>query len=241
MAQSPFSCHPELEGKIAPPLSSFFRSFNVASFFDSKPELRWVLAHLHTDEARERLRHRFFANYAGGDLWVFAYGSLMWDPAFQFTEVRRASVSGYARQFLLKDIYGGRGTKDTPGMMAALDQGEHCEGLAFRIAEADIDVESEILWRREMIGHGYIPTFVTTLIGGQPVRALTFVANHEAETICPDITREEQVHYIATGSGFLGTSKEYLANIVSQFLALGIVDEHCSALLLEVEAYQAAR
>ena len=92
-----------------------------------------------------------------------------------------------------------------------------------------------------MIGHGYIPTFVTTLIDGQPLSALTFVANHEADMICPDITRQEQIRYIATGAGFLGTSKEYLANIVSQFKALGIVDEDCSALLREVEEFQSAQ
>lgn len=88
-----------------------------------------------------------------------------------------------------------------------------------------------------MVGPGYIPTFVTAHVDGQPVEVLTFVADYSAEGICPDLPRQEQVRYIATGSGILGTSKEYLSNIVNQFSTLGIDDEYCSTLLQEVEEY----
>lgn len=49
---------------------------------------------------------------------------MMWDPAFRFEEVPRAHVLSYARRFILKDIYGGRGTVDAPGLMVALDKGK---------------------------------------------------------------------------------------------------------------------
>lgn len=149
MEQSAFSYHPELEEKIVSPLSSFFRTFSVESIFEENPELHWVLELLHTDDDREQSREQTLAARRGNDLWVFAFGSLMWDPAFLFAEVRRALVPGYSRQFLLKDIYGGRGTKEAPGLMAALDKGGCCEGLAFRITANDVDAETEILWRRE--------------------------------------------------------------------------------------------
>ena len=169
------------------------------------------------------------------DLWVFGYGSLMWDPAFRFSQVRRSSLSGYARQFILKDVYGGRGTAEKPGLMAALDLGDHCDGLLFRIAQQDIETETEILWRREMVAPAYTPVFVPVQVADVSVDALTFVADHSAAMICPELTRSEQINYIATGIGFLGSSKEYLSNIVNQFVALGIEDEHCSALLDEIE------
>jgi cation transport protein ChaC len=236
-----FFHHPELRGKIIDPLTSFFRTFSAVSVFEQHPELGWVIETLHTDAEREHSRAQTLANHVPGDLWVFAYGSLMWDPAFKFEEIRRARLAGYARRFVLKDIFGGRGTKDAPGLMAALDRGECCEGLLFRIAAEDIDTETEILWRREMIGPGYIPTFVATTVDGQLKTALTFVADHGADAIVPDLTREDQIRYIASGAGFLGTSKEYLSNIVSQFATIGIVDQDCSELLLEVDAHLSAQ
>lgn len=236
----PFAHHPELRDRIKDPQTSFFRTLNARQAFESRPELRWVLDELHTDEAREKSRQALLATHGEGDLWIFAYGSLMWDPAFVFADVRRAMVPDYARHFILKDVWGGRGTREVPGLMAALDKGDGCEGLAFRIAHEMIDTETEILWRREMVGPAYLPQFVTALVDDQPVRALTFVADHAAKIIEPDLTRAEQIAYCATGTGALGTSHEYLRNIVSQFAALGVVDEHCTALLREVEDFMQA-
>ncbi|WMS41420.1 gamma-glutamylcyclotransferase [Acuticoccus sp. MNP-M23] len=240
VSNDPFSHHPELRDKITATHESFFRTTSVGSVFATRPELAWVLDLLHSDAVREHSRTQTLAAHGGGDLWVFGYGSLMWDPAFHFSEVRRATVDGYARRFVLKDVWGARGTVDNPGMMAALDRGDCCEGLAFRIARSEIDTETEVLWRREMVGPGYIPTFVTARLDGETVSALTFVADHAAEQIDPALTRAEQIHYIAHGTGFLGTSKEYLANIVRQFAALGIDDAECTELLEAVEAYGAA-
>ncbi len=240
-SSSAFFHHPELEDQITDPRRSFFRNFNIATVFAEKPELKWVLKELRSDRDREESRAMTLADHRGRDLWVFAYGSLMWDPAFHFAEVRRATVTGYERRFVLKHTYGARGTPEQPGLMAALDRGDCCEGLVFRIAANQVEAETEILWRREMIAHAYKPSFVTAMIDDQPVVALTFVANHESKVICPDLTREEQVRFVANGRGFLGTSKEYLSNIVRQFDALGVVDKDCSALLAEVEDYLASQ
>ncbi|HSG33714.1 MAG TPA: gamma-glutamylcyclotransferase [Sphingomonadaceae bacterium] len=165
----------------------------------------------------------------------------MWDPAFRFSEVRRGRAPEHARCFILKDSFGARGTREAPGLMAALDAGPGCEGLLFRIEGKNVDAETEILWRREKAGPAYIPAFINVTASGQPVEALTFVADHSADVIEAGITREEQIHFIATGNGFLGTSLEYLTNIHSQFMALGIVDDEVSALLREVQAYMESR
>ncbi|PRY24527.1 cation transport protein ChaC [Aliiruegeria haliotis] len=231
-----FAHHPELRDLVADPESSFFRTFQARRFFEDKPDLRWVLDHLHTDDAREATRRDALAGH-DGDLWIFAYGSLMWDPAIHFVEVRRARLTGYARRFILKDIYGARGTRENPGLMAALDRGDTCSGLVFRIAAEAVDHETEILWNREKIGPGYLPTFVTAETDRGPVQALTFVANHDAPAICPELDPAEQVRFIATGSGFMGSSRDYLANIIDHFNALGIQDPDCHALLEAVDTY----
>jgi cation transport protein ChaC len=172
-------------------------------------------------------------------VWIFAYGSLMWDPAFKFAEVRRAHAPNHARRFILKDNFGPRGTPEVPGLMAALDDGTGCDGLAFRINKKDVKYESGVFWRRELLGHAYRPAFanVTTHLGN--VEALTVVANHGADNICPDITREEQFCCIATGKGFLGTSLQYLENISTHFEAMGIEDFEVLELLAGARAYVA--
>lgn len=236
-ANDPFAHHPELRAKITDPLQSFFRNVDIKDIFRDNPELNWVLDELHTDEIRNESRRKALESHDGGDLWIFAYGSLMWDPAMVFSQVRRAVVPNYERRFILKEVWGARGTLETPGVFAALDKGDGCEGLAYHIAQKNIDTETRILWRREMVGSGYVPKFVTALIDNKPVPVLTFVADYTAKNIQPNLTHDEQVEFLATGTGVLGSSLDYLKNIVSQFATLNVVDEHCSKLLRDAKAY----
>lgn len=236
----PFAHHPELRNRIADPGTSFFREFRVESLIQEMPDMAHLRDWAYSDAAREKMRQETLAEHEG-DLWVFGYGSLMWDPSFYFSEVRRAHAQGYSRKLILMDTKGARGTEDAPGLMAALDRGGACDGLAFRIDADEIDTETEVLWRREIVGPAYTPHFITVEVEDRSVTALTFLADHSVEDICADLPRATQIRYIAQGQGILGTSREYLANIVSQFEALGICDEDCESLLSEVDAYLLAQ
>ena len=46
--------------------------------------------------------------------WVFAYGSLLWNPIFPFAEARRANVHGLHRRFCLWSL----ATRGTPNALA---------------------------------------------------------------------------------------------------------------------------
>lgn len=236
-AANPFSFHPELRDKISDPLSSPSRTLTTAKLAAVSRERGLPLDWWYSDNERETERAEVLASRRGSELWVFGYGSLMWDPAIRFEEVRRAHVPGYARRFILKDIYGGRGTVDAPGLMVALDKGPGCDGLAFRISRENLEEETEALWRRERIGPAYTPVFVDAVTADCRVTALTFVADHEADLIDAGITRAQQIEYCASGTGFMGSSLDYLKNINRQFTALGIQDDEVSELLRETEAY----
>ena len=233
----PFSHHPELRNQIADPLQSFFRTFTTAALAARMEQMGLPLNWWHPDEKREAMRAATLVGRREADLWVFGYGSLMWDPGVRFAEVRRARVPGYARCFILKDVYGARGTFEKPGLMAALDEGPGCEGLVFRIAREDIETETEVLWRREQIGPAYKAVFVEAQTPERRIEALTFVADHDAEMIDAGLTRERQIEHVATGKGFAGTSMDYLRGIQQKFSALGIHDEEVTALLRDAEAY----
>jgi cation transport protein ChaC len=234
----PFSHHPELRDRIADPLTSPSRSLTTAKLATLMRTRGLPADWWYADSVREAERAETLGGRRDADLWVFAYGSLMWDPGVRFEEVRRAHVAGYARRFILKDIYGGRGTVDAPGLMVALDEGGGCDGLAFRIARAHLEEETEVLWRRERIGPGYLPVLVEAVAGTARLTALTFVADHQATLIDSSMSRVQQVEYCATGTGFMGSSLDYLRNIDRHFAALGIEDDEVSALLRETQAYR---
>ena len=190
------------------------------------------------DETRETLRRKALANHKG-DLLIFAYGSLIWDPALEFSEIRHAFAPKHQRRFILVDTHGGRGTAEAPGLMAALDNGKGCEGFAFKISAEKVETETEILFRREMIAPGYHARFITVQIDGVDKKALTFVADHTTEMMLPNISRSEQIRYVATGVGILGSSLEYLQNTVKNLDEIGINDTDASELLEQVLLYQA--
>jgi glutathione-specific gamma-glutamylcyclotransferase len=238
MADAAFLHHPELCGLILDPLHSAMRRFDPFAFAALRPELG-LERFLTPAATREALRQATLAEREG-DLWIFAYGSLMWDPAFRFAELRRAHVATHARRFILKDEFGGRGTVERPGLQAALDVGTGCDGLIFRIAEPDVADETEILWRRELAGPAYHAAFVRAETAQGPVRAVAFVADHGSPAIVSDIPRADQVRYLATGTGSFGTSFEYLTHIATHFAAMGIRDAEVASLVSAVTAYRAA-
>lgn len=236
----PFVHHPVLRNMIVPPEESFFRTFDPTEL-DEEMKRQGRENWRYPDETREAIRREALAGRWDRDLWVFAYGSLMWNPGFHFREVRRARIHGYHRAFCLYDIGGARGSQDAPGLMAALDEGHHCDGLVFRIAADVLDRETAILFRREMLTGSYRTAYVAAETGPGPVEPLTFVANHDSERIRPDLTRAEQVRFIATGTGRRGSSLEYLENLAEHFSALGIDDPDVFGLLDEVTAWRNAR
>lgn len=226
----PFVHHPELRALVAEPEASPFRKQSMAEFVAYLENAGLETDWFHTDAEREASRAAALKGREGKDFWFFGYGSLMWDPGIRFVEVRRAYMPGYSRQFILKDTFGGRGTDESPGLMAALDHGEGCHGLAFRIAGADFDLETDYIWRREFIAPGYHPEFAIVETDHGSFEALTFLADHEADMICADLTWDEKVRFAATGTGLFGTSLEYISNIVEHFETMGIEDAETKSL-----------
>lgn len=214
---------PALAGKIVEPEKSFFRltrdrlhELDRVARENGYPE-SWRL----TDEAREATRATLLAGRST-DLWLFAYGSLMWDPAVHIVEIRMATLQGFHRSFCLKSKIG-RGSAERPALMAALDRGGTCKGLAFRIPGEHVDRETEILWMREMVAGSYVPTFVPIETPQGNLEALTFEINRHSDRYV-QLDLDETARLIATGRGFRGTSLEYLENVAERLDLLGFSD-----------------
>ena len=161
----------------------------------------------------------------GGDLWVFAYGSLMWRPEFDFAESRIGTVRGFHRRFcLLQRRF--RGTPERPGFVLALDRGGACRGVAFRLPGANLRETLMPVWRREMRGRGYVARWLPVATEAGTVSALTFLVNRASDRYSGRLTEPEIADRIATACGHLGPSAEYLFRTVEACEALGIRDRH---------------
>lgn len=242
----PFRHHPELRDLIKDPATSGFRSLTtekaLAMIEAQGLEPPAFFSHTERNAFRSETLQEFRATYGpDAPIWIFGYGSLMTDPGVFFTEVRRADVTGYGRRFILKDIYGGRGTPYQPGIMVALDAAPEavCTGLIYRLPDDLIEQETEILWQREMIGPAYHCEVVTAETALGPIPTLAFTANHESEAISADLPRAKQIAYCATGTGFFGSSLDYAESIAGQLQILGITDPDLTAFVAEARAYAA--
>ena len=112
MSPDPYIHAPQLRGRIADPQASFFRTFQPGDFDAALLAAGRPADWRYTDADREARRQAALSGRLQSDIWVFAYGSLMWDPAFVFAEVRRGRIAGYARRFCLSETYA-RGTRES--------------------------------------------------------------------------------------------------------------------------------
>ena len=153
-----------------------------------------------------------------------------------FTRRDLGQVVGWHRRFCLA-TKSGRGTPDNPGLVLGLRPGGVCTGAAFHIDEPLVEAELDLLWRREMVADGYIPSWVELRApcGGPAGHALTFVVNPDGPGYV-DLDEQETVARLATASGRLGSSAEYLFNTRDGLRELGMIDPHLDHLADQVTA-----
>jgi len=172
------------------------------------------------------------------DLWVFGYGSLMWQPGFSWGERRLARLDGFRRSFCMRSIHH-RGTIDAPGLVLALDaDGEAaCSGVAYCVPHEVAEETLEYLRARELISSAYLETEQDlALQGGGAVRAVTYIIDRAHDQYCGGLDLEEQARIIAGAVGGRGPNTEYLWNTAAHLSELGIEDAELSWLAAKVRA-----
>lgn len=187
-------------------------------------------AHALTDEQLSRsLNAALDAKPKGAGWWVFAYGSLLWNPLFPVQETRAATVRGLHRRFCLYSL-GARGCAETPGLVLGLMPGGACRGVAYRLpAVAAID-ELHLLWRREMVVGSYRPKWVRLDAEGREVFALAFTMRRDHPQYAGGLAIEDEARIIAGARGHLGSCVDYLERTRVALVSHGIVDPYLERL-----------
>ncbi len=164
-----------------------------------------------------------------GPIRLFAYGSLIWNPAFEHDEARVATVHGYRRSFCL-DLRAWRATPEQPGLMLALDRGGACNGIAYRLPPGDRLAQMRRLLEREVAHLEALPwiRWLTCRAGGEVFRVLTFYAAPRRDTARMLIRLPEasQADRISRACGHKGSCAAYLRNTVEHLEAAGIRDAY---------------
>lgn len=175
--------------------------------------------------------------------WVFGYGSLLWQPGFEYSARQIARLEGYSRSFCMRSIHH-RGSDEQPGLVLALDRavGASCDGLAFFVEPEGAQATIDYLRERELISSAYLEqTHAVTLRDRQQVEAVCYVIDEAHEQYCGGLALEEQAGIIAEAIGGRGPNTEYLYNTAAHLRELGIQDHDLNWLEDRVRGLAKAR
>ncbi len=196
------------------------------------------------EELSERTRAQTLrAALSGRDpsaLWVFAYGSLMWDPCFAYDARRLARLEGYRRGFTIWTALA-RGTPERPGLGLALEAGDGCcHGVAYRLAPSRHEEGLAAIWKREMVTGIYRPCWLPVTTAEGRISALCFVVDRTHRQYAGDLPRGEAAAIIAVAEGRFGTCRQYLADTLRALGELDIREPDMDDLMCRVQRHLAA-
>ena len=201
-----------------------------ALYIEAAGDPRWAL----TDEQlSDSLTAMLKARPKGAGWWVFAYGSLLWNPLFPFAEARPAILRGLHRRFCLRSL-ASRGTPDQPGLVLGLDRGGACTGVAYRLPAPVAMDELHLPWRREMVVGAYRPRWVRVRSGEREIYALTFAVRHAHPQYAGRLSLDEEARVIAGAKGAFGSSLDYLERTRVALVTHGIIDPYLEGIAARV-------
>jgi cation transport protein ChaC len=166
----------------------------------------------------------FPISHEDGGIWVFGYGSLMWNPGFRVQERHVATLAGYHRALCVYSHFH-RGTPEAPGLVLGLDRGGACRGVAFRVAGADVKETVEYLRTREQVTSVYLERQVTIRPDGHaPVKALTYVVDRAHGQYAGRLADEELLRLVRGARGHSGLNPDYVTATQAHLIELGVHD-----------------
>ena len=160
----------------------------------------------------------------GSPFWIFAYGSLMWNPEFAWDARHVATIRGYHRSFRIWSRIN-RGTPENPGLVLTLECGGSCRGLIYRIHPDRVEEEMERIWKREMTFGSYRPKWLSCVVGEESFKALAFTVNRQCSGYAGRIPLDVVVEAIASARGRYGPAHDYLFKTTETLREHGIRDE----------------
>lgn len=164
------------------------------------------------------------------DLWIFAYGSLIWRPDFEFAEQRVATARGWHRALHMWSRIN-RGTVECPGLVFALLTGGSCRGVAFRVPAAQAAQTLATLWPREMPTGVYDPRWLACDTAAGRVRALAFTLSRDSPNHTGPLADDDYRRIFRSACGRYGTTLDYVQQTHEELVRRGMRDARIERVL----------
>jgi cation transport protein ChaC len=157
--------------------------------------------------------------------WVFGYGSLMWNPGFEFLDSKQATIDGFHRSPCIYS-WVHRGTRERPGIVLGLDKGGVCNGMAFQVSVKREDETLDYLRKRELVTNVYLETTqIIELPSGEKVEAVTYIVDTQHEQYAGKLSFEKLINQIQGARGGSGPNEEYFIDTATQLEKMNIHDD----------------
>ena len=167
------------------------------------------------------------------EFWVFGYGSLMWNPGFDYAERSQGQLFGYRRALCVRS-WVHRGTQEKPGLVLGLDRGGSCRGMAFKVTAGQEAATLAYLRERELVTHVYLErTLQVVLADGRKVRALAYVIDRGHTQYAGGLDALDAARVVSTAEGRSGPNDAYVFNTLAHMQEMGIRDQWLESVAAE--------
>ena len=169
-------------------------------------------------------------------LWIFGYGSLMWNPGFEHGEKRPATLGGYHRAYMMYSTRN-RGNPDHPGMVLSLAPGGECQGMAIAVRPGCEEAALAYLDKREGVGRAHrrviVPVRMDSGAAAAVLPVTTFLPILTYSNYIPRVPLERQAELVAHGRGSIGSSFEYLHLLMEELQRMQVSEPTLERLYAE--------
>jgi cation transport protein ChaC len=163
------------------------------------------------------------------DIWVFAYGSLLWKPGFKYIDSKIGTLNGYHRDFCVK-AHSHRGTPDRCGLVLSIIKGGTCQGILYKVKESNWDSVLDYLCQREMKTEPYLLKCLTVNCEDADVQAYSFIIDINSSHYIDNLNPEEKANIINKAHGCSGSNKEYFLKTLERLNEMDISEEKLNSI-----------
>jgi len=168
-------------------------------------------------------------------MWIFGYGSLIWNPSFSYHHRRLARIDHWVRRFW-QGSTDHRGVPGYPGRVVTLvpKPAGDCWGVAYKCGKSDNGQVLKGLDHREK--GGYHREWVKlNFTDGSTSRGLVYMAGPDNPDYLGPADKDDIASQILSARGPSGSNREYLRNLTRALRTLGVSDSHVFSIESKLE------
>ena len=168
-------------------------------------------------------------------MWIFGYGSLIWNPSFPYRDRRLARIDNWVRRFW-QGSTDHRGVPGRPGRVVTLisEPAGDCWGVAYNCGKFGSQQVIKKLDLREKGGY-HRESVKLNFIDGSTTKGLVYVAGSDNSDYLGPADEVDIVTQILLAQGPSGSNREYLRNLASSLRSLGVSDPHVFSIESKVQ------